>query len=216
MCLRDRQFKHARHGFSWPAGCPWAWWWHAWHGWRTGWCPQKVPPSKPHWPPGVPWQQSSGSAGRSWSPVQFLSPDAGRVISWWVVQCSSGISWSHGEPQFQACTCVVSSLPLLQGHSFWLPWWPAASWEPFPLCSFLQFALYVPFYLKSNALTIPTQRYILVERQVTWRPSLKFTDWSSLDPLFSPKSTATLGRQFLCVLTWDYYQIVKEMGLVEY
>ena len=20
------------------AGCPWAWWWHAWRGWRRGWC----------------------------------------------------------------------------------------------------------------------------------------------------------------------------------
>ena len=32
-------------------GCPLAWWWHAWHGWRTSWCPRRDRPSKPRWPP---------------------------------------------------------------------------------------------------------------------------------------------------------------------
>ena len=37
VCL---QLKHALHGYGGRAGCPWAWWWHAWRGWRTGWCPR--------------------------------------------------------------------------------------------------------------------------------------------------------------------------------
>ena len=40
--------RPSHHGSSWPAGCPWAWWSLSWHGWRTGWCPQRDPPGKPH------------------------------------------------------------------------------------------------------------------------------------------------------------------------
>ena len=32
------ELKHALHGYGGQAGCPWAWWWHAWRGWRRGWC----------------------------------------------------------------------------------------------------------------------------------------------------------------------------------
>jgi len=31
-------FKHVLHGCGEPTGCPLAWWWRAWRGWRTSWC----------------------------------------------------------------------------------------------------------------------------------------------------------------------------------
>lgn len=50
---------HALLEFAWPAECPWAWWWPSLRGWRTGWCPQTVRPSKPHWPP--KWWRNEGT-----------------------------------------------------------------------------------------------------------------------------------------------------------
>ena len=35
-------------GFGGPTGCPWAWWWLAWRGWRTSWCLQTDQQGKPH------------------------------------------------------------------------------------------------------------------------------------------------------------------------
>ena len=75
-----KQLKRVLHGYVLPAGCPLAWWWHAWRGWRTSWCPRRVRLSKPLTPPGEPSLLSSGIAGRSWSPGRFTTPDAGRGV----------------------------------------------------------------------------------------------------------------------------------------
>ena len=50
--------KHVRHGYDGPAGCPLAWWWHAWRGWRRGWCPRRDRCGKPRWPPAGPWRRA--------------------------------------------------------------------------------------------------------------------------------------------------------------
>ena len=57
-------FKHAPHGCGVPAGCLWAWWWHAWHGWHTGWCPRTDPPDTPHWPPA--WTKRNQRRSGEW------------------------------------------------------------------------------------------------------------------------------------------------------
>ena len=52
---QSEAFKHARHGCAGPVGYPWAWWWHAWHGWRTGWYPRRAQPDKPRLLPVMSW-----------------------------------------------------------------------------------------------------------------------------------------------------------------
>lgn len=62
---RQRELKPSHHGSSWPAEYPWAWWLHAWHGWRTGWCPQKDPQDTPPLPPEGQALHGSGTADQS-------------------------------------------------------------------------------------------------------------------------------------------------------
>ena len=88
------QFKPSRHGSSWPAGYPWAWWSPSWRGWRKGWCPRTSPPGRPRLPPAGPSQQSSGTSDQSWSPEQSHEQDAGMVACGWAVQWTSSTSWS--------------------------------------------------------------------------------------------------------------------------
>jgi len=45
--LKSRPLKRVHRGFVGRAVCPSAWWWHAWREWRTSWCLQTDPPSRP-------------------------------------------------------------------------------------------------------------------------------------------------------------------------
>ena len=107
-CGVETLFRHVLHGYGEPAGCPLAWWSHAWRGWRKGWCPRRDRPSKPRWPPGEPWRRNSGISGQSWSPGRFHVLTSGMVVSWWGAQCSSGTFWFHGELLYPACICGAS------------------------------------------------------------------------------------------------------------
>lgn len=47
-------FRIVRHECGEPIGYPWAWWWHAWRGWRTSWRPRRDSPSRLQRLPGGP------------------------------------------------------------------------------------------------------------------------------------------------------------------
>ena len=151
----------ARRGSCVQAGCPWAWWWLAWRGWRTSSCLQTGQPGKLRWPPEGPSRQSSGSAGRSWSPERSHGPGAGRAACGSTARWISGSDGSHGERQFQVGTCEVSSLHRWPARSFALPWWRAVFVEPFLQLICERSAWYVPFWrtIKNNRIS-PAQESV--------------------------------------------------------
>lgn len=116
------KLRHVLRGFGGPAGCPLAWWWHAWRGWHTSLCLRKDQLSKLRWLPEEPWRQSSGIGDQSWSPVRFLSLDAGRAVFWSGVQCSSGNDGFLSGRRFLACICEASLHRQLLVRSFLQPW----------------------------------------------------------------------------------------------
>ena len=140
----EMRLKPSRHGYGGQAGCPWAWWSHAWRGWRTSWCPQTDQPSKPQMPPAGPWRLSSGSGDRSWSPGRFISPTSGRAVCGWGAQCSSGIFWSLSGLLFLVCICGVSLHLQWLGHSYEQPWWPTVFLGPCLQLIYGQSAWYEP------------------------------------------------------------------------
>ena len=147
MC-ENSQFKHVLHGFSWPVGCPLAWWWLSWRGWRTSWCLRRVRPSKLRWLPGGPWQLSSGISDQSWSPGRFLWPISGRGVFWSEARCSFGIFWFLSGRQFLACICGVSWLHRWLVRSYGRPWWQVVFVEPFLQWIYGRSALYEPLRLR--------------------------------------------------------------------
>lgn len=139
------RLKLSLHGSSWRVGCPWAWWWHVWHGWRTSLCPQRVQPSRPRMLLEVPSQLSSEIAGRSWSLERSHEQDAGRAASWWAIPWTFGIFWFLSEPLYRVCICEVSSHLQLLVHSCERPWLPAVYEVLFLQLIFLLFAWFVPW-----------------------------------------------------------------------
>ena len=167
-----------RRGSCEPAGCPWAWWWLAWRGWRTSSCLQTDQPGKPRWPPEGPSRRSSGSAGRSWSPERSHGPGAERAACGSTARWISGSDGSHGERQFQVGTCEVSSLHLWPARSFALPWWRAVSVEPFLQWISALFVSYVPSFSQTRQ----QQNVALKLREEKFISCALLPHWLSLSP----------------------------------
>ena len=132
FCYGSNAGTYARLWFSGPTESPWAWWWHAWRGWRTSWCLQTDQQGKPRLLLEEPSQLSSGNADRSWSLERFLAQDTGRAACGLAAQWISGNDAFHEEPLYQACDDEVSWLLQWQARSHELPFLASCFRGAFP------------------------------------------------------------------------------------
>ena len=64
---------------------------------HKGWCPQTGRQDRLRWLLAVPWQQSSGTSSRSWSPERSRGPDAGTGACEWAALWTSDTWGSYSE-----------------------------------------------------------------------------------------------------------------------
>ena len=110
------------HGFSWLAGCPWAWWWHAWHGWCRGWYPQTIPWGMLRQPPGALAVLRIGTAFPVLLWLQSPWLTSRMEVFWWEIPWTFGSVGFPLKPSFKDDTSseAPAVLPFCHCDNPWL------------------------------------------------------------------------------------------------